>query len=850
MNQKKPTEHTPSAFWSFSEEVAFQTVHSSRIGLTHREAKKRLERQGPNLLKAPKRFKTLRLFFNQFTNPVILILIGAAALAWFLYDKADAGIILAIILASGLLGFWQEKGAMNALEQLLKMVKVKATVLRDNRMQDIPLENIVSGDILVFNAGDIIPADCLLIESKDLFVDESTLTGEAFPIEKEVALLPANTPLNGRRNCLFMGSHILSGNAKALVMNTGRQAEFGKIAENLRTNKARTEFEQEMRHFGNFLIRITLILLILLFAVRMFLHKPFLESFFFALALAVGLTPQLLPAIISINLARGAKKMASRSVIVKRLVSIENLGKMDILCVDKTGTITEGKARLHASVDYLGNANEKAFFYAYLNAFFQSGYSNPIDHAIIAAGKSKANGYSKLDEIPYDFVRKRLSVLVGAPDSSTLMVCKGAVASILPLCTMLETASGSHLDINSHRQELETLFQKLSSDGFRLIAIAYRTFKDQKKIAVSDEKDLIFSGYVVLEDPLKKDIKKNIDKLQKRGVSLRIITGDSIFTAGHIAKQVGLNSSAIMTGQEIAHMSTNHLMKKMDKTLVFAEIEPHQKELIISLLKKKNHVVGFLGDGVNDALAIHAADVGISVDTAADILKEEADIILLKKDLSVLEEGVVDGRRTFANTMKYIFMATSANFGNVFSMAISSLFMHFLPLLPKQILLTNLFTDLPEMTISTDRVDQEMEERPLRMDIGFITRFMITFGCISSIFDFATFGVLFLLHANQEQFHTGWFIESVLSASLIVLVIRTQKPFFRSRPSSPLILSTVLTIAATIALPLTPLGPPLGFTPLPSVFYLSIVGILIAYVIAVECAKKIFYKHVNAFKKR
>jgi Mg2+-importing ATPase len=835
----------PSAFWSVSANGMLQQLGAAREGLDGEEAKQRLARYGFNLLKPKKRSNTLTLLLGQFKSPLVLLLLFATVLSFFLHDPVNAFIILAIVLASGLLGFWQEHSATRAVEKLLAMVQIKATALRDGSPHEIPLEEIVPGDIVILNAGDVIPGDCLVDESRDLFVDEATLTGETFPAEKSVGALAAETPLGKRTNALWMGTHVISGSAKALVIVTGKQTEFGKVSERLKLRPAETEFERGIRRFGYFLLQVTLVLVMAILAINLYLERPVLDSLLFSLALAVGLTPQLLPAIISINLSRGAKRMAQAKVIVKRLASIENFGSMNVICSDKTGTLTEGIVRLQSALDVAGAPSDKVLLHAYLNAFYETGFTNPVDQAIRAHRQFDLSGYRKVDEIPYDFLRKRLSILV-AHDATHLMVTKGALQDVLAVCSKAENAAGTVADIAAARDRIQQQFGEFCGKGLRTLGVAYKDMGSTALIGKADEAGMTFLGFLVLFDPPKPDIVETIASLKGLGVSLKIITGDNRLVAASVSQQMGLSGTKILAGSDLHVLSDGALLNRVVDVDVFAEIEPNQKERIILALKKAGNVVGYMGDGINDASALHAADVGISVESAVDVAKEAADIVLLEKDLGVLVQGVREGRTTFANTLKYVFMATSANFGNMFSMAGVSLFLPFLPLLPAQILLTNLMTDFPEMTIATDRVDSEMVDHPRRWDIAAIRKFMLTFGLVSSVFDYVTFGVLlFILHATQDQFRTGWFLESVVSASLIVLVIRSRKPFFKSRPAKYLLMATLLTVVVTVALPFTPLAGIFGFSRVPLSFLLLIAMIVAVYIISAEMVKVVFYKRVK-----
>lgn len=833
-------------FWAVSAPALTLSLESTAQGLSKDEAARRLAVHGKNLLKTKKRTDTPALLLSQFSSPIILILVFAAFLSFFLGDLPDAVIILVIIGISGILGFWQEWGAAHAMERLLEIVEVRATVLRGGSEAEIPLEAVVPGDVALLRAGDTIPGDCRILASKDLFVDEAALTGETFPVDKMEGVLPADTPLAGRTNALFMGTHVVSGTARALVVHTGLATEFGRISERLQARPPETDFETGVRRFGFLLMEITLFIVMVIFGFNVYLRRPVMESFLFAMALAVGLTPQLLPAIITVNLSHGAKRMAQKRVIMKRLASIENFGSMNILCADKTGTITEGDVRLHGALDIDGNPSERVLLHAFLNSSFETGFPNPIDDAVRAAGAFDMAGYEKLDEVPYDFVRKRLSILV-AKDGAHRMITKGAFAHVLDVCTAADSPGGSPVDMKAASGQIRARFEDLSRQGFRVLGVAVRERGAAASIGTESEEDMTFLGFLVFEDPPKAGVADMIAKLRDLGVGLKIITGDNGIVAASIGRQVGLDVSKVVTGVDLRTMSDEALARRLTEVQILAEIEPNQKERIIRALKKGGNVVGYMGDGINDASALHAADVSISVESAVDVAKEAADIVLLDRSLDILIDGVKEGRKTFANTMKYVFMATSANFGNMFSMAGASLFLPFLPLLPKQILLTNLLTDFPEMTISTDSVDDELVERPQRWDIRYIRNFMIVFGVLSSVFDYLTFGaLLFVLHAAPETFRTGWFMESVISASLIVLVIRTRQPFFRSPPGRLLVLATMTVAAATLILPYTAPGALFGFSPIPMEF-IGLMGAIVAfYVLSAEVAKRLFYARLEA----
>jgi len=842
---KSDNSNSQATFWSLSIDQQLQQLNATAQGLTTEEANQRIKRFGSNQLNSKKDTGNARLFVAQFKSSIILILLFATGLSFYLHDRVDAAIILTIVMISGCLGFWQEKGAANAIKQLLAMVQINVSVLRDGTAIETALEKLVPGDIVILKAGDVIPGDCLLVESDNLFVDEAILTGESYPVEKLPGVLPTDTALSQRTNALWMSTHVQSGSAKALVVATGQSTEFGKLSLRIKLKAPETDFERGIRRFGYLLMEVTLLLVIIIFAVNVYLAKPVMDSFLFALALAVGLTPQLLPAIISINLAHGAKRMAEQKVIVKQLASIENFGSMNVLCSDKTGTLTEGIVHLQGALDITGAPSEKVARFAYLNSVYETGFINPIDEAIRQHRQFDVADCKKLAEIPYDFYRKRLSVLIAQPDGK-LLITKGALTNILAVCTEVEMGDGSLKNLEDMRQDIQQRYEEFSRQGYRTLGLAYKPMSNQTELDKTDESTMRFLGFLVFFDPPKAGCIDTINQLRQLGVNLKIITGDNKLVATTVSKQLGLAEWEILTGPEIRQMSDLALVNQVVDVNVFAEIEPNQKERIIIALKKAGFVVGYMGDGINDVSALHAADVGISVDSAADVAKETAQIVLLEKDLNVLVQGVREGRITFANTLKYVFMATSSNFGNMFSMAGASLFLPFLPLLPKQILLTNLLTDFPEMTIASDNVDAEMVTQPRRWDIKFIRNFMITFGIVSSVFDYMTFGLLLMLDVPENEFRTAWFMESVVSAALIVFVVRSSSAFYKGRPGKYLVAATMAIVAITVALPYTPIAPLIGFVPLP----LSLLGqiglIVLLYISTAELAKHIFYRLVKS----
>ncbi|HEU4507648.1 MAG TPA: magnesium-translocating P-type ATPase [Pyrinomonadaceae bacterium] len=832
------------SFWSMPLPELFGRLDTAPTGLSAVEAKHRLQLYGPNRLRPSKRTNAVTLLAAQFKSPLILILLVAVGLSFFFNESIDALIIIAIILLSSLLGFWQEKRAADAVKRLLSIVKMEATVLRDGVETDVAAEQVVPGDVCLLNAGDIVPGDAAIVDSNDLFVDEAALTGESFPAEKGAGVFAADTVLMKRTNSLFMGTHIVSGSASALITLTGTSTEFGKLSEGLRLPPAETEFEHGVRRFGYLLTKVTLVLVLVIFGTTVFLDRPVIESFLFALAIAVGIIPELLPAIISINLAVGAVHMARMKVIVKQLASIENLGSMNLLCVDKTGTLTEGTMRFNGACDVEGNRSERATLYAYLNAFYQTGFTNPIDNAIRTSNQFDISMWEKIDEVPYDFVRKRLSILV-AHQGEYIMITKGAVRNVLDTCVYAEV-SGQRRNIIETRDLIERQFAALGADGFRTLGLAYKSIDAASHITKTDESGMTFLGLLVFFDPAKEGVTEVIRDLKTLGITVKVITGDNTPVATSVARQVLGYEPQVVTGSELHWISNEALRSRANTIDVFAEIEPSQKERIIMALRQSGNTVGFLGDGINDTSALHAADVGISVNSAVDVAKEAAAVVLLEKDLSVLSAGVREGRRTFANTLKYIFMTTSANFGNMFSMAGAALFLPFLPLLPKQILLNNFLTDFPAMAIATDSVDSDQQRRPQVWNIKFIRNFMIIFGLVSSIFDFLTFGALtFVLKSGPEEFRTGWFVESVMTEVLIIVVMRTWQPFYKSRVSRALLIAMVLVLLVTLALPYSPLSGILGFTPLSGSMMLVLGMITLLYVTVSEIAKRIFL-HIRA----
>ncbi len=843
-------QETAPAYWNQSPEELLLNLQSSRSGLQQDEAEKRIQQYGLNSLVARQNTSALRLLLGQFKSPLVLILIVAAIISGIVNEWVDASIVIAIVLGSTILGFVQEYSASNAVEKLRSQITIKSNVLRNQIKKLLPSEQIVPGDIVLLNAGSLIPADGIVLESNDFFVNQAVLTGETFPVEKKLGTYPVNASLAERENSVFMGTSVSSGTAQVLIAQIGRETVFGQVADRLRLRPPETEFERGIKHFGSMLTQVMLVIVVLVLAVNLFLAKPFLDSLLFTLALAVGLTPELLPAIISITLSHGAQKMAKRGVIVRRLNAIENFGSMDVLCTDKTGTLTEGVVRLDGALDVQGKPSETVLRLAYLNAQYQTGLENSLDSEIISAAQKAGLDITKdqkADEIPYDFVRKRLSVITEDSKGDRQLITKGALDNVLRISTSCLAGGLPHAIDDEMQAGIQKLFGDWSEKGFRVLGLATKSIeRKEQAYTANDEKDLVFTGFLLFFDPPKADSQQVIVDLASRGVQLKIITGDNLKVARHVADAVKLPLLGTLTGSQLNDLKDEALWHLAERTTLFAEVDPNQKERIILALKKTGHVVGYMGDGINDASALHAADVGISVDTAVDVAKEAADFVLLKKELSILRQGIDEGRVTFANTLKYILTTISANFGNMFSMAGASLFLKFLPLLAPQILLNNFLSDIPPITIASDNVDHEMTDKPYRWNTRFIRNYMILFGLVSSVFDFLTFGTLLLIfHASPEEFRTGWFIESLLTELVIALVVRTRHVFFRSRPGKLLLMSTLIFIGITLVLPYLPFISIFGFIPLPAPFMLAMIGLTALYVLATEIAKKIFYSNIS-----
>ncbi|MBK8817231.1 MAG: magnesium-translocating P-type ATPase [Methylococcaceae bacterium] len=814
-------------------------------GLSGKEARSRLAKFGPNLFRDHREQSLILQFLARFKNPLVILLLVASAISAFTGEMTNFVIITVMVLLSVTLDFVQEHRAGKAAESLRKSVSVQARVIRDGKPIEIPVTGVVPGDLAVLSAGDMIPADGVVLEANDLFVKQALLTGESYPVEKRPGTLTADaTELQDATNALFMGTTVISGSARMRVVKTGTGTAIGAIADRLTGRPPPTAFEIGTHRFGLLIMRLTILLVLFVLLVNALMHKPWLESFLFAVALAVGLTPELLPMVVSVTLSKGAMHMAKKRVIVKRLAAIQNLGSMDVLCTDKTGTLTEAKIRLEQHVDPQGKPSERVLELAYLNSFFETGLKSPLDDAILAHENIDVSAWKKIDEVPFDFERRRVSVLLDKGNGRILVV-KGASEEIIELCTHYEEKSNEAqipLD-KASRDRIHGEHIALEKEGFRVLGIAWREVAvDHPHAVISDESELVFAGFAGFLDPPKQSAGAALAALQDSGVSVKIVTGDSELVTQHVCTQLNIPVTGLLTGKEIAQMDDSALRIRVETTNLFCRVNPSQKDRVILALKARGHVVGYMGDGINDTPSLHSADVGISVDSAVDVAKEAADMILLDQDLNVLLDGVMEGRRTFGNIMKYIMMGTSSNFGNMFSMAGAALFLPFLPMLPTQILLNNILYDLSEVPIPLDKVDLEELRKPRVMDMNFIRNFMLVIGPISSAFDFLTFYVmLVVLKANETLFQTGWFVESLSTQVLVIFIIRTRGNPFKSRAHPMLVATSLAVVALGATLPFTPIGSYFGFVPPPAQFYAILAAMVVVYLAIVEAAKRGFY---------
>ncbi len=835
-----------SVFWQQAAPELLKQLNTTAAGLSSSDATDRLKSAGPNMLRPPRKRALVLQFLARFKNPLVIILLIASAVSAFTGDVTSFLIITAIVVMSVTLDFIQERRAGKAAEELRQSVAIRVQALRDGKGIEIPAATLVPGDVVSLSAGDLIPGDGRVLVAQDFFVKQALLTGESYPVEKFPRELPdAGLDMADAVNSVFMGTSVVSGTATVLICRTGPNTSLGEISDSLTTKAPPTSFEQGTQRFGLLIMRFTILLVLFVLLANAYFHRPWLESFLFAVALAVGLTPELLPMVVSVTLARGAMRMAKKKVIVKRLESIHNLGSMEVLCTDKTGTLTEARIHLERHVDALGQDSSRVLELAYLNSFFESGLRSPMDDAILEHKEIETSSWKKIDEVPFDFERRRVSVIVDN-GQHRLLVIKGAPEDILRLSTHYEENGDTDLKEldKAGLVRIQALAETFARDGFRVLGIAWKRVEQTEHHGViDDETALVFAGFAAFLDPPKESAKAALAKLTLAGVAVKVVTGDNELVTRHICEKLRLPITGILTGAEMQGMDDHALSAVVENVNLFCRVNPAQKNRVILALKQRGRVVGYMGDGINDAPSLHSADIGISVDSAVDVAKSAAEMILLEQDLNVLHEGVMEGRRTFGNIMKYIMMGTSSNFGNMFSMAGATLFLPFLPMLPVQILLNNLLYDVSEIPIPLDSVDEEYLTQPRHWNMNFIRNFMLSVGPVSSAFDFLTFYImLHLFHAGEKLFHTGWFIESMATQVLVIFIIRTRRNPFKSRPNLWLALCSLSVVCLATAIPFTPLGRYFGFVPPPLSFYAILSGLVLFYLFAVEGIKQWFFR--------
>ncbi len=816
-------------------------------GLTSDEARRRLAEHGPNTLERRGRGPTIDAILSQARNPLAWLLLFAAVVSTAVREWADAIVVAGILVLGSVIGAVQERRASVAIAALRARIAARAVALRDGAEVTVASAELVPGDVIALTAGSLVPADAVLLDAKDLYALQAVMTGETLPAEKRAAPSEPDAPLAERRNVVFQGTSVRSGVARAVVVRTGPSSEYGALAARLALRPPETDFDRGIRRFGYLLTRVMVALVFVVFAAGVLRHKPPTDSLLFAIALAVGLAPEMLPAILSITLAHGARAMAARGVVVRRLSAIENFGSMDVLCTDKTGTLTEGTVRLERAVGPDGGDSPSVLRLACWNASLETGLTNPLDDAIRAraAVDNVEAPPPKVDEVPYDFQRKRMSVVVREPDGRCTIITKGAVEPVLSACDHVRTGDGQIAPLDAgHRGELVARFHAWSADGIRALGVATATGPRREAYEARDERAMVFEGFLLFLDPPKAGVDAVVRDLGALGVALKVVTGDQLDVARHLASAIGLAVEGTLTGRQMAAMSDEALWHVAERTTLFAEVDPNQKERIILALRRTGHVVGYMGDGINDAPALHAADVGISVESAVDVARDAADFVLLRRDLDTLRAGIEEGRATFSNTLKYILTTESANFGNMLSMAAASLVLPFLPLLATQVLLNNFLSDMPAMALARDRVDPEFVARPQRWDLTFIRRAMVLFGLVSSVFDGLTFAALMALRVTPETFRTGWFVESLGTELLVALVVRTRRPFWRSRPGRALVVATALVGFVALALPYSPAARWFSLVAMPLPLLALVVGIATAYALTVEGLKRALFARV------
>jgi len=821
-------------YWSLPLDEVLRLTESTVDGISSVEAR---ARRDDSARLGIRESSNAHLLARQFRSPIILLLVVAAVLSMALGEVVDATIVIGILVLSGGLGFVQERGAVKAIHALMSSVAVHADVVRDGRETEVLVGDVVPGDVVILRTGDVVPGDGRVIESDRLLVNQAALTGEDYPQLRVAGVVSTNASVVERTNCVHLGTHVASGHGRVLITRVGNRSEFGRLSEHVAQQHVPTAFERGITKFGLMLMRATLLLVVAIFVFNVVLHRPLIDSFLFSLALAVGLTPQMLPAIITLSLSRGAVNMARERVVVKRLDAIEDVGSLDVLCTDKTGTLTIGTVSLHGSLDIDGRPDEWVRTLGWWNAHLQTGFTNPIDQAIAATVAPVGPSWALVGETPFDFTRKRMALLVDDGDRQR-MVVKGSVDALWGLCSEARKPDGSRAPFGDLESRVKETHARLATSGLRIIGVAEKEVARGSPIE-SEENGLVFTGFLTFADPPKPGVSEALEKFRSMGVSIKLITGDNERSAVFVATAVGLEAGEHLTGDDLVCLSDDQLDAVVERATVFSNTDPIQKERIIRSLSRRGHAVGFLGDGINDAPALHAADVGISVEGAVDVAKQTADLVLLEKDLGVLATGIEEGRRIFTNTLKYVGVTTSANFGNMLSLAIASVVLPFIPLIPLQILLLNFLSDVPGMTIATDRVDPEQVARPVAWDIHRIQMFMIVFGTISTLFDLATFAVLRLgFDSPAELLRSGWFVESTFTELAVMLVLRTARPSYRSRPSRPLLWASLATATVTVALPYLPVADRLGLRSLPPAVLVSMFAITAGYVVATEVLKR------------
>ena len=838
----------PSSWWITPLGECLTSIDATETGLSSVEATSRLVRYGPNSFHAKPRYSLLLDVLRRFKNPLVAILLIASIVSALTGEHASSIIIAVMVILSVTLDVVQETQAGRAAERLKESVAVRTNVLRDGHLQEVAIAVVVPGDIIALAAGDLVPADGRVLSAKDLFVKQGVLSGESYPVEKHPTDLPSTAlDLPSAINALFMGTSIVSGTARMLVVKTGSATEIGQIADMLIKPAPPTAFDSGTRQFGLLIMRVTMLMVLFVLLVNTVKHRPLLESFLFAIALAVGLTPELLPMIVTVTLSRGALRMAGKRVIVKRLASIQNLGSMDVLCTDKTGTLTQAQIGLDCHVDGQGVNSDHVLQLAYLNSYFESGLKSPLDDAMLAHGCASLdiNSWNKVDEVPFDFERRRVSVLLDN-GKTRLLIVKGAPEDMLRLSNHYQDhADTAPLPMDAPTSsKINATYDSLSRNGLRALAIAWREVPmDHPHAVVTDETELVFAGFVAFLDPPKQSAGVALAALKRSGIALKIVTGDNELVTQHICSKLDIEVIGTVTGAELAQLDDHALQARVETANLFCRVSPAQKDRIILALKARGHVVGYLGDGINDAPSLHSADIGLSVASAVDVAKEAADMILLDEDLQVVHDGVMEGRRTFSNIMKYIMMGTSSNFGNMFSMAGASLFLPFLPMLPTQILLNNILYDLSEVPIPLDNIDAADIALPRKWDMKFLRNYMVVFGTVSSLFDFLMFYVMLtVLKSSAPMFQSGWFIESLATQVLVIFIIRTRGNPFKSTPNRWLMATSIAVIAFALLLLVTPLAAFFHFVPLPAKYYVILIMMVAAYLTIVHFVKTGFYR--------